>query len=143
MPSASAMQPSLADWMMTPCSRSSTFTRLWIAAYIVEPLDIAPPLRQAFSLMTKSSVSLMLPSSSCSNATSRVISLARLAGATSASALFSNSTEPVSASIRMACGAEVCGGAALEGAQGAAQRPAAASIIRQNRRMPHSRCRKT
>ena len=44
------MQASLADWMITPCSRSSTVTLLLIAAYIVEPCDGAPPLRQAFSL---------------------------------------------------------------------------------------------
>ena len=37
MPSASAMQPSLADWMITPFRRSSTFTRLCSAAYMVEP----------------------------------------------------------------------------------------------------------
>ena len=66
---------------MTPWSRSSTFTRLWSAANMVEPRDGAPPLRQAFSLMTNSSSSLSLPCSSWSNTTSTVISLARLAGA--------------------------------------------------------------
>ncbi len=105
MPSASAMQPSLADWIMTPLSRSSTFTLLCSAAYMVEPCDGAPPFRQALTLMTYSSSRLMLPSWSWSNTTLTVISLARLAGATRSSAAFSNRTEPVSASTSSACGA--------------------------------------
>ena len=61
MPSASAMQESLPLWMMAPCRRSSTETLLLIAANIVEPPAGAPPLRQAFSLMRYSSVSLTSP----------------------------------------------------------------------------------
>ena len=56
--SASTMQASLADWMIMPCSRSSTGTLLCSAANMVEPCDGAPPLRQAFSLTTYSSVEL-------------------------------------------------------------------------------------
>ena len=70
MPSASAMQPSLAGLdHRRPCSRSSTFTRLCSAAYMVEPRDGAPPLRQALTLMMYSSSRLMLPSWSWSNTT--------------------------------------------------------------------------
>ncbi len=101
--------------MITPCSRSSTETLLWIAAYMVEPCDGAPPLRQAFSLTVNSSVSLMRPSLSAWNTYSAVISLARLAGKIIASASRSNSTAPFSASIRMACGA-LMGGSSLRGA---------------------------
>ena len=62
MPSASTMQASLPEWITTPLSRSLTLILLWIAANMVEPPDGAPPLRQAFSLTTNSSSSLMLPS---------------------------------------------------------------------------------
>ncbi len=55
MPSASTMQASLADWMMTPCSRSSTDTWLWIGTNMLDVCDGAPPLRQAFSLTMNSS----------------------------------------------------------------------------------------
>src|SRR5438093_136158 len=47
MPSASAMQASLPDWMISPLRRSITFTLLWIAANMDEPCEGAPPLRQA------------------------------------------------------------------------------------------------
>ncbi len=47
MPSASAMQASLADWMITPCSRSSTDTLLWIGMNMLDVREGAPPLRQA------------------------------------------------------------------------------------------------
>jgi hypothetical protein len=62
MPSASAMQPSLADWIIAPFNRFSTLTLLLSAAYMVEPCDGAPPFRQALTLMLYSSVRLMLPS---------------------------------------------------------------------------------
>ena len=61
-PSASAIQASLPEAIITPRSRSSTFTRLLIAANIAEPPEGAPPLRQACSLMVNSSSSLMRPS---------------------------------------------------------------------------------
>ena len=77
------MQPSLADWMMTPWSRSDTFTLLCRMANMVEPPDGAPPFFQALTLMPNSSSSLMLPSLSSLKTTSAVINFARLAGATS------------------------------------------------------------
>ena len=102
MPSASAMQASLPDWMITPCIRSSTLTRLLSGANMVEPPEGAPPLRQAFSVMVISSSSLSLPCAISLNTTSAVISLDMLAGGMSLSAFFSNSTVPLSASIRIA-----------------------------------------
>ena len=69
--------------------------------------DGAPPRRQASSLMMNSSSSLSRPCLISLNTISAVISLARLDGAVSVSAPFSNSTVPVSASIRIACGAAV------------------------------------
>ena len=99
------MQASLPLWMMAPCRRSSTETLLWIAANIVEPPEGAPPLRQAFSLMRYSSVSLISPFFSALNTTSAVISFIMLEGARSSSAFFSNSTLPLEASIRIAVGA--------------------------------------
>src|SRR5664280_2261549 len=113
---ASTMQASLPDWMIMPCSRSSTGILLWIAANMVEPCEGAPPLRQAFSLTVYSSVSLMRPSLSSWNTYSAVISLARLAGKMSWSGSRSNSTPPFSASIRMACGALIAGSSLLRGA---------------------------
>src|SRR5476649_255312 len=88
-----------------PRSRSFTEILLLMAAYMVEPCDVAPPLRQAFSLTIYSSVSLMRPSLSSLNTYSTVISLPRLAGKISSSASRANSTAPFSASIKMACGA--------------------------------------
>ncbi len=105
MPSASAMQASLPLGMIAPCSRSSTETLLLIAANIVEVPDGAPPLRQAFSLIRYSSVSLMSPFLMASNTTSAVISFIMLEGARSSSAFFSNSTLPLEASTRIAVGA--------------------------------------
>jgi len=99
MPSASAMQASFPDWIITPCRRSRTLTRLFSAANIAEPPDGAPPLRQAFSLTVISSSNLSLPSRMVCNTSSTVISLDMLAGGLSLSALFSNSTVPESASI--------------------------------------------
>ena len=58
MPSASAMQASLPDWMMTPCSRSSTATLLWIGTNMLDVCEGAPPVRQALSLTMNSSVEL-------------------------------------------------------------------------------------
>ena len=52
-------------------------------------------------------VGLMRPCLSSLKTTSTVISLARLAGGISSSAFFSNRTLPLSASIRIACGAVV------------------------------------
>jgi hypothetical protein len=76
--------------------------RLWIAAYMVEPRDGAPPFRQAFSLTVNSSSSRRLPCVIWLNTYSAVISLDMLDGATSVSADFSNRTLPLSASIRTA-----------------------------------------
>lgn len=56
MPSAIAMQASLADWMMTPCIRSSRRTLEFKTAYMVDPPEAAPPCRQAFSLIVNSSL---------------------------------------------------------------------------------------
>src|SRR5438105_1233543 len=67
----------------------------------------APPLRQAFTLTMNSSLSLRRPCLISLKVNSAVISLERLAGATSSSAAFSKSTLPLSASIRMAWGAAV------------------------------------
>ena len=102
IPSASAMQASLPDWIITPCSRLSTLTRLLSAANIAEPPDGAPPLRQAFSLMVISSSILSLPCAIVCSTSSTVISLDMLAGGLSLSAFFSNRTVPLSASIRIA-----------------------------------------
>jgi hypothetical protein len=99
------MQASLPLWMMAPCRRSSTETLLLMAANIVEPPEGAPPLRQAFSLMRYSSVSLMSPCVMAWNTTSAVISFIMLEGARNSSAFFSNSTLPLVASIRIAVGA--------------------------------------
>src|SRR5246127_4899910 len=105
MPSASAMHASLPLGMIAPCRRSSTDTLLLIAANMVEVPEGAPPLRQAFSLMRYSSVSLTVPSLMAWNTTSAVISFIMLEGARNSSAFFSNSTLPLVASIRIAVGA--------------------------------------
>ena len=96
------MQASLPDWIITPCIRSRTLTRLLSAANIAEPPDGAPPLRQAFSEMVISSSHLSLPCSMVCRTNSVVISFDMLAGGLSLSAFFSNSTVPLSASIRIA-----------------------------------------
>ena len=129
MPSASAMQESLPDWMMTPRRRSSTLTRLLIGANMLEVRDGAPPVRQALVLTKSSSSSFRRPCLISLNTTSAVISLERLAGATSSSALRSNSTVPLSASIRMAVGAAVLNSPSRRGA-GAAQAAAVRHAIR-------------
>ena len=72
---------------------------------MVEPPAGAPPLRQAFSLIRYSSVSLTLPSLRALKTTSTVISFIMLDGARNSSAFFSNSTLPLDASIRIAVGA--------------------------------------
>src|SRR5665213_2835329 len=115
MPSASTMQASLPDWMIMPCSRSSTGTLLLSAANIVEVCEGAPPLRQAFSLTLYSSVRLTLPSFMRWKTYSAVISLARLAGKISLSGSRSYSSPPFSASIRIACGALMTGSSLLRG----------------------------
>jgi hypothetical protein len=99
------MQASLPDWMITPCSRSSIATLLWIGRNMLDVRDGAPPLLQAVVLTRNWSVGLRRPSLSSLNTTSAVISFARLAGGMRSSAPFSNSTLPLSASIRMACAA--------------------------------------
>ena len=58
----------------------------------------APPVRQACSLITNSSVSETLPFLIASNTISSVISFAMLAGSTGASESLSSSTVPVSTS---------------------------------------------
>ena len=105
MPSASAMQESLPLWMIAPFSRSSTDTLLLRMANIVEPPAGAPPLRQAFSLIRYSSVSLTSPFLRALKTTSAVISFIMLDGARNSSAFFSNSTLPLEASTRIAVGA--------------------------------------
>ena len=50
MPSAITMQPSFADWTMTPWMRSRSLMLDLISANMVEVPDGAPPVRQAFSL---------------------------------------------------------------------------------------------
>ena len=70
----------VADWMIMPCMSASTGTLLWIAANMVELCEGAPPVRQACSLTSYSSVSLILPILSRWKTYSAVISLARLAG---------------------------------------------------------------
>src|SRR6266852_6971619 len=91
--------------MMAPCRRSSTETLLWMAANMVDPPEGAPPLRQAFSLIRYSSVSLTSPCLMAWKTTSAVISFIMLDGARNSSAFFSNSTLPLAASIRIAVGA--------------------------------------
>ena len=81
--------------------------RLLTWANIDDPPPPAPPRRHASSV-TVNSVSIeSLPDFSASNTISTVISLAMLAGEKRSSAAFSNSTEPESASIRIAWGAAV------------------------------------
>ena len=92
---------------MTPCSRSSTATLLWIGRNMAEVRDGAPPLRQALVLTLNSVVGFNRPCLSSLKTTSAVISLDRLAGGMRSSAPFSNSTLPLSPSIRMACAAAV------------------------------------
>ena len=101
IPSASVMQASLPDWTNAPWIRSSTLTRLWIAANMLDVWDGAPPRRQASSLTRYSVSSLMRPCLSSLNTTSDVISLAMLEGGVGVSAYFSNNTVPLSASSRM------------------------------------------
>src|SRR5215217_8158924 len=124
MPSASAMQASLPLWMMAPRRRSSTETLLWMAANMVGPPEGAPPLRQAFSLMRYSSVSLTSPFLRALNTTSAVISFIMLEGARSSSAFFSNSTLPLEASIRIAVERVVVFLGALHAVVGGVDRPA-------------------
>ena len=100
MPSATTMQASLPDWMMMPCSNSSSRTLLWIGIIIAEVPDGPPPRRHAPSLTTNSSVTLMLPSLRARNSTASVISLLMLAGYIDSSAATWNRTAPESASIR-------------------------------------------
>src|SRR5215467_2341682 len=139
MPSASAMQASLADWMMTPCSRSSTATLLWIGMNMLEVCEGAPPRRQALVLTRNSVVGLSLSCLIRLNTSSAVISLDKLAGGMSSSADFSNSTVPLSASIRMACGAAVWNPPSLDFGPDTglgAAKPAPAAQAR-TRAMPH------
>ena len=107
MPSARMMQESLPLETARPRSRSSTLIWLFSAANIVELPAGAPPVRQANSLTLYSSVSLIVPFLSSLKTTSAVISFCMLDGAISWSAFFSNSTLPLSASIRMADGASI------------------------------------
>ncbi len=80
MPSAMMMQPSLADWTMTPWIRSSSRIVELSSANMVEPPDIAPPVRQAFSLTWNLSSSVSRPALMALKTTSMVISLASEAG---------------------------------------------------------------
>ncbi|OWK18275.1 hypothetical protein AJ88_03485 [Mesorhizobium amorphae CCBAU 01583] len=59
MPSASTMQPSLAACTVTPWIRSPTLTADLSLANMVDVPDGAPPVRQAFSLTTKVSSSVI------------------------------------------------------------------------------------
>src|SRR5262245_36427563 len=74
---------------------------------MLDVCDGAPPCRQAYSLTGNSLSRARRPCLIALNTSSAVISLARLDGAISSSAFFSNSTEPLSASIRIARGALV------------------------------------
>ncbi len=142
MPSASAIAASLPEWTIRPSSKSLTLIREWIAAYIVEPPDGAPPRRQAFSLMTNSSSGLTLPSAIWSNTMSAVISLAMLAGGTSWSAFFSNRIAPLSASIRTAVGTDVWkppAGAAIPAPAGNRDTKATTAAARRRHRDSQSR----
>ena len=125
--SAMVIAASLPDCTIRPRTRSDILMRLLTCANIEEPPPPAPPRRQASSV-TVNSVSMdRRPDFSASNTMSVVISLAMLAGAKGSSAAFSNSTEPDSASIRIAWGAavwKVCArtGWASASAQAAARR---------------------
>src|ERR1700730_11016766 len=90
--------------MMTPCSRLSTDTLLWIGMNMLDVCEGAAPRRQALTLTMNSCSGLRCPFASRLNTTSAVISLERLAGGMRSSAAFSNNTLPLSASIRMAWG---------------------------------------
>ena len=107
MPSATTMQPSLADWMMMPRRRSETLMVEPSLANMVEPPELAPPLRQAFSETWNSVSRLSLPVLMASKTTATVISLAMLAGGMRSSAAFWNRMVSVSASISRACWARV------------------------------------
>src|SRR6476469_9307605 len=74
---------------------------------MLDVCDGAPPRRQALVLTMNSSVGLRRPCLISLNTTSAVINLDRLAGGMRSSAPFSNSPLPLSASIRMACAADV------------------------------------
>ena len=102
--SATAMAASLPDCTMMPLISSSTFALVPTGTNIAEVPDGAPPLRQAFSLIRYSSVSLTSPALSALNTTASSISLLMLAGGMSSSASRWNMMAPVSASIRIACG---------------------------------------
>src|SRR4029450_5394751 len=80
MPSASAIQASLADWMIAPCRRSSTATLLLIGMNMLDVCDGAPPLRHALVLTRDSVVDLGAACLFPVNTTSGVINLDRLAG---------------------------------------------------------------
>ena len=107
MPSAMAMAASLPDWTTRPWMRSDTAMRLFRAANMVEPPDLAPPARHAFSDTTKVSSSFSRPSLISRKAISAVSTLVVEAGAIGPSPFLSNSTLPVSASISSAKGAIV------------------------------------
>ncbi len=103
MPSATMMQPSLADCTTMPWIRASSGMTDFSSANMVEPPDGAPPVRHAFSLTTNVSASECCPVLTALNMTSDVISLASEAGGISLSASLENSTVPVSASTMKAC----------------------------------------
>ena len=107
MPSASAMQASFADWMITPCRRSSTGTLLWIGMNMLDVREGAPPRRQALVLTMNSSVGLEATLLDLVEHHLRGHQLGQAGGGLRSSAPFSNSTLPLSASIRMACAADV------------------------------------
>ncbi len=109
MPSARMMVASLPDGMMAPRSRSLTLIELFSAANMVAPPEGAPPRRQAYSETLNSVSGDSRPSVISRKITARLISLAMLPGALGVSAAFSNSTVPLSKSIRRACGAAISG----------------------------------
>ena len=111
-PSASTMAASLPESITSPRIRSSIRTRLLSAANMLDPREGAPPVRQAFSLTVNSWSRVSRPSLSSRNTSSAVMILAVEAGVMGASAAFSNRTEPVSASIRIAEGTIVWNGCA-------------------------------
>ena len=90
---------------------------------MVDVPDGAPPVRQAFSLTTNVSSSVMRPDLMALKTTSTVISLASEAGGIGLSASLENSTVPVSASIMKAWAALVSKSCALAGANESSKRP--------------------
>ena len=102
MPSAKVMAASLPESITRPRMRSSTRTRLFTARNIVEPPEVVPPRRHAFSDTVKVSSRFKRASANCSNTISATMTFEVEAGDIRSSAFLSYSTAPLSASIRIA-----------------------------------------